>query len=214
MTEATEMHMPRLNEPAPEFDALTTHGRKTLADYKGKWLVLFSHPADFTPVCTTEFIAFAKRHEEFRKLNTELLGLSIDSHFSHLAWIRNIKDKFGVDIPFPIIADLDMKVAKSYGMIHPGAADTSAVRATFIIDDKGILRAMVYYPMTNGRSIDEFIRLVTALQTSDANGVATPEGWQPGDKVIVPPPATADAAEARLAEGHECVDWYFCKKAV
>ncbi|TCK18130.1 1-Cys peroxiredoxin [Thiogranum longum] len=214
MTEATEMHMPRLNEPAPDFNALTTHGQKTLSDYKGKWLVLFSHPADFTPVCTTEFMAFAKRHGEFRKINTELLGLSIDSHYSHLAWVRNIKEKFDVDIPFPIIADLDMKVAKTYGMIHPGAADTSAVRATFIIDDKGVLRAMVYYPMTNGRSIDEFIRLVTALQTSDANGVATPEGWQPGDKVIVPPPATADAAEARLAEGHECVDWYFCKKAL
>lgn len=206
--------MPRLNEPAPDFDAVTTNGRKTLADFSGKWLVLFSHPADFTPVCTTEFMAFAKRHAEFQAINTELLGLSIDSHYSHLAWIRNIKEKFGVDIPFPIIADLDMAVAKSYGMIHPGAADTSAVRATFIIDDKGILRAMVYYPMTNGRSIDEFVRLVTALQTSDANGVATPEGWQPGDKVIIPPPATAAAAEARVNEGHECVDWYFCKKAI
>jgi peroxiredoxin (alkyl hydroperoxide reductase subunit C) len=138
--------------------------------------------------------------------------LSIDSHYSHLAWVRNIKEKFGVDIPFPIIADLDMKVAHAYGMIHPGAADTSAVRATFIIDDKGVLRAMVYYPMSNGRSIDEFVRLVTALQTSDAHGIATPEGWQPGDKVIVPPPATSYAAEARMSEGHECVDWYFCKK--
>ncbi len=206
--------MPRLNERAPEFNAVTTHGPKTLDDYTGKWLVLFSHPADFTPVCTTEFMAFAKRQADFAKINTELLGLSIDSHYSHLAWVRNIKEKFGVDVGFPIIADLDMKVAKSYGMIHPGAADTSAVRATFIIDDKGILRAMVYYPMTNGRSIDEFIRLVTALQTSDANGVATPEGWQPGDKVIVPPPATADAAEARMNEGHECVDWYFCKKSL
>ncbi len=214
MTDTTEIHMPRLNEPAPDFNAVTTQGPKTLGDYKGKWLVLFSHPADFTPVCTTEFMAFAKRYDEFRKINTELLGLSIDSHFSHLAWIRNIKEKFGVDIPFPIIADLDMNVARTYGMIHPGAADTSAVRATFIIDDKGVLRAMVYYPMTNGRSIDEFIRLVTALQTSDANGVATPEGWQPGDKVIVPPPATTDAAQARLGEGHECVDWYFCKKAL
>ncbi len=136
------------------------------------------------------------------------------SHYSHLAWIRNIKEKFDVDIPFPIIADLDMKVAKSYGMIHPGAADTSAVRATFIIDDKGILRAMVYYPMSNGRSIDEFVRLVKAIQTSDANGVATPENWQPGDKVIVPPPATAEAAEKCLQEGHECVDWYFCKKSL
>lgn len=206
--------MPRLNEPAPAFTAPTTDGVKTLEDYRGKWLVLFSHPADFTPVCTTEFIAFAKRHDEFQKLNTELLGLSIDSHFSHVAWIRNIKEKFGVDIPFPIIADLKMEVAKAYGMIHPGAADTSAVRATFIIDPEGILRAMVYYPMSNGRSIDEFVRLVKAMQTSDANGIATPEAWQPGDMVIVPPPATADAAEARINEGYECKDWYFCKKSL
>lgn len=208
----TSYHMPRLNEAAPDFDAVTTHGNIKLTDYQGKWLVLFSHPADFTPVCTTEFMAFAKRHDDFLALNTELLGLSIDSHYSHLAWIRNIKEKFGVDIPFPIIADLDMKVAKSYGMIHPGAADTSAVRATFIIDDKGVLRAMVYYPMSNGRSIDEFVRLVTALQTSDREKIATPEGWQPGDKVIVPPPATAEAAEARINEGYECTDWYFCTR--
>ena len=208
----TQITFPRLNETAPAFKAVTTHGVKTNEDYKGKWLVLFSHPADFTPVCTTEFIAFAKRAEEFKSLNTELLGLSIDSHYSHLAWTRNIKEKFDIEIPFPIIADLDMKVAKSYGMIHPGAADTSAVRATFIIDDKGILRAMVYYPMSNGRSIDEFVRLVKAMQTSDAHGIATPENWQPGDKVIVPPPATAEAAEVRMKEGHECTDWYFCKK--
>ncbi len=205
---------PRLNEPAPAFQAKTTHGDKSLADYKGKWLVLFSHPADFTPVCTTEFMAFAKRHDEFQALNTEMLGLSIDSHYSHVAWVRNIKEKFDVDVKFPIIADLDMKVATAYGMVHPGASDTSAVRATFIIDDKGILRAMVYYPMTNGRSIDEIKRLVIALQTSDKHGVATPEGWQPGDKVIVPPPATTEAAEARVNEGYECTDWYFCKKSL
>ncbi|WP_419611609.1 peroxiredoxin, partial [Thiolapillus sp.] len=192
--------------------APTTDGVKKLEDYRGKWLVLFSHPADFTPVCTTEFIAFAKRHEDFKALNAELLGLSIDSHYSHVAWMRNIKEKFGVEIPFPIIADLKMEVARAYGMIHPGAADTSAVRATFIIDPEGILRAMVYYPMSNGRSIDEFLRLIKALQTSDANGVATPENWQPGDKVIVPPPASAEAAEARMSEGYECTDWYFCKR--
>lgn len=214
VTETTASTMPQLNKGAPDFKAVTTHGEKTLNDYTGKWLVLFSHPADFTPVCTTEFMAFAKRADDFKAINTELLGLSIDSHYSHLAWVLNIKEKFDVDIPFPIIADLDMKVAQAYGMIHPGAADTSAVRATFIIDDKGVLRAMVYYPMTNGRSIDEFVRLVTALQTSDANSVATPEGWQPGDKVIVPPPATTEAAEARMSEGHECVDWYFCKKSI
>ncbi|NCA70434.1 MAG: peroxiredoxin [Sphingobacteriia bacterium] len=206
--------MPRLNEPAPAFDAPTTHGRKTLADYRGRWLVLFSHPADFTPVCTTEFIAFAKRHADFQALDCDLLGLSIDSHYSHIAWERNIKEKFGVEITFPIIADLSMQVAKAYGMIQPGASDTSAVRATFIIDPEGILRAMVYYPMSNGRSIDEFVRLVKAMQTSDAHKVATPEGWQPGDKVIVPPPATAEAAEGRMGEGYECTDWYFCKKAL
>jgi peroxiredoxin 2/4 len=212
--ENTVYSMPRINEPAPAFEAKTTHGVKTLEDYKGKWLVLFSHPADFTPVCTTEFMAFAKRYPDFQAINTELLGLSIDSYYSHVAWVRNIKEKFGVEIPFPIIEDLSMNVAKSYGMIHPGAADTSAVRATFIIDPEGIMRAMVYYPMTNGRSIDEFVRLVTALQTSDANKVATPEGWQPGDKVIVPPPADMDAAEARMDEGYECTDWYFCKKTI
>jgi peroxiredoxin (alkyl hydroperoxide reductase subunit C) len=214
----TEMNtapaMPRINEPAPAFESRTTHGVKKLADYQGKWLVLFSHPADFTPVCTTEFTAFARHYPEFQKLNCELLGLSIDSYYSHVAWVRNIKEKFGVEIPFPIIEDLKMDVARAYGMIHPGAGDTSAVRATFIIDPNGILRAMVYYPMTNGRSIPEFVRLVAALQTSDANKVATPEGWQPGDKVIVPPPQDLDAAEKRMHEGYECTDWYFCKKAL
>lgn len=212
--EALHYGMPHLNEPAPDFEAKTTHGVKKLSDYKGKWLVLFSHPADFTPVCTTEFIAFARAYPEFQKLNCDLLGLSIDSYYSHVAWVRNIKEKFGVEIPFPIIEDLSMKVARAYGMIHPGAADTSAVRATFVIDDKGILRAMVYYPMSNGRSIAEFVRLVTALQTSDQNKVATPEGWQPGDKVIVPPPGTSEDAEKRMNEGYECVDWYFCKKSI
>lgn len=209
---STPMAMPRLNEPAPAFEANTTHGVKKLSDYEGKWLILFSHPADFTPVCTTEFIAFAKHYEEFKALNCELIGLSIDSNYAHLAWVQNIQAKFGVSIPFPIIEDLSMKVAHAYGMIQPGASDTSAVRATFIIDDKGILRAMVYYPMSNGRSIPEFLRLVKALQTSDRNGVATPEGWQPGEAVIVPPPKTVEAATARLSEGYDCVDWYFCKK--
>ncbi len=160
-------------------------------------------------------MAFAKRHAEFQAINTELLGLSIDSHYSHIAWVRNIKEKFDVEIPFPIIADLSMDVAKACGMIHPGAADTSAVRATFIIDPEGILRAMVYYPMSNGLSIDEFLRLVKAMQTSDANGVATPEAWQPGDRVIVPPPASAEEAAARAESGeYECTDWYFCKKTL
>lgn len=212
--ETTTAGLPQLNRPAPDFSAVTTDGVKQLSDYSGKWLILFSHPADFTPVCTTEFMAFANRAAEFQELNTDLLGLSIDSHYAHLAWIRNIKENFGVDIPFPIIADLDMKVATAYGMVHPGASDTSAVRATFLIDPEGVLRAMVYYPMSNGRSIDEFLRLIKAMQTSDANGIATPEGWQPGDKVIVPPPVTAAQAEARMNEGYECTDWYFCKKSL
>jgi len=217
MENNTEMKftgMPRLNEPAPEFEAKTTHGVRKLSDYAGKWLVLFSHPADFTPVCTTEFIGFANAYPEFQRMNTELLGLSIDSNFAHIAWVRNIKEKFGVEIPFPIIEDLSMNVAHAYGMIQPGASDTSAVRATFIIDDKGVLRAMVYYPMTNGRSIAEFVRLVSALQTSDSHKVATPEGWKTGDQVIVPPPTTTMAAEARASEGYDYTDWYFSKRAI
>ncbi|MCA8968869.1 MAG: peroxiredoxin [Planctomycetes bacterium] len=206
--------LPRLNEPAPDFEAVTTHGTRKLADYRGKWLILFSHPADFTPVCTTEFLAFARRHAEFQDLDCELLGLSIDSKFAHIAWVRNIKEKFGVDIPFPIIEDLSMRVAHAYGMIQPGASDTSAVRATFVIDPQGVLRAMVYYPMSNGRSIDEFLRLVRALRTTDEHKVATPEAWQPGDPVIVPPPATTEAAEQRVHEGYESTDWYFAKRSL
>ncbi|MCI4664704.1 MAG: peroxiredoxin [Neomegalonema sp.] len=204
--------LPRINERAPEFTALTTHGEKSLSDYRGKWLILFSHPADFTPVCTTEFIGFAKRKPEFDQLNCELLGLSIDSHYAHIAWKRSIKAGFDVDIEFPIIADLDMKVAMAYGMIQPGASDTQAVRATFIIDPDGMLRAMVYYPMTAGRQIDEFLRLLTALQTADREKVALPENWRPGEPVIVPTPQTSEAAEARMGEGYETVDWYFSTK--
>lgn len=203
---------PRLNEPAPNFTAPTTHGVVSLSDYKGKWLVLFSHPADFTPVCTTEFIGFAKHYDEFATINCDLLGLSIDSNYSHIAWVKNIRDNFGVQIPFPVIADLSMDVSYKYGMIQPGASSTSAVRAVFVIDDKGILRAMIYYPLTNGRAIPEVLRLVKALQTTDEHGVATPEGWKPGDKVIVPPPSTDKEAFARLANGNDCVDWYFCKR--
>ena len=203
--------IPRINEPAPDFSAKTTHGPRSLKDYRGKWLILFSHPADFTPVCTTEFLAFAGAYGRFRKLGCELLGLSIDSTYSHLAWIRNIKDKFGVDIPFPIIDDLSMRIAHDYGMIQPGASDTSTVRATFFIDPEGKVRAMVYYPMTNGRSVEEFLRLIEALQTSDRHRVATPEGWRRGEKVIVPPPATARDADARARAGYEYTDWYFSK---
>ncbi len=214
MTTETQLAFPRLNEPAPDFDAPTTHGQKSLSDYRGKWLVLFSHPADFTPVCTTEFTAFARKAADFAALDCELLGLSIDSHYAHIAWVRNIKENFGVDIPFPIIADLSMQVAHAYGMIQPGASDTAAVRATFVIDPEGKLRAMLYYPMSNGRSVDEIYRLVQSLQTSDTHKVATPEGWQPGDKVIVPPPATAAAADTRADEGYETTDWYFSTRAL
>ena len=214
MENTTQSTFPRLNEPAPAFSARTTHGDRSLEDYRGKWLILFSHPADFTPVCTTEFIGFAQAAPKFAEMNCELLGLSIDSLFSHLAWVRNIKEKFGVDIPFPIIEDLKMDVARAYGMVHPGAADTQAVRATFFIDPEGKLRAMVYYPMSNGRSIDEFVRLLQAMQTSDANKIATPEGWTPGCDVIVPPPKTPAAIEARKGEGYAMKDWYFSTKSL
>jgi peroxiredoxin (alkyl hydroperoxide reductase subunit C) len=212
MTTETQLTFPRLNEPAPDFNAPTTHGPKSLSDYRGKWLVLFSHPADFTPVCTTEFTAFARKSADFAALDCALLGLSIDSHYAHIAWVRNIKENFGVDITFPIIADLSMQVAHAYGMVQPGASDTAAVRATFVIDPEGKLRAMLYYPMSNGRSVDEIYRLVQSLQTSDTHKVATPEGWQPGDKVIVPPPATA--ADTRADEGYETTDWYFSTRAL
>ena len=206
------MRMPALNEPAPEFEAKTTHGVMKLSDMRGKWVILFSHPADFTPVCTTEFMAFAKLNDKFEELNCRVIGLSIDSIHSHIAWVRNIEEKMGVKVPFPVIADLDMKVAKAYGMLHPGASDTSAVRSVFFIDPEGIMRAMIYYPLSNGRNFDEILRLLTAMQTSDANKCATPADWRPGDKVIVPPPQTQQAAEKRLEEGFECTDWYFCKR--
>jgi len=210
MTEDVQPTLPRLNEPAPDFDAKTTMGPRKLADYKGRWLVLFSHPADFTPVCSTEFMAFARNHERFLELGCDLLGLSVDSTHSHIAWVRSIKQNFGVDIRFPIIDDISMQVASAYGMVMPGASDTSTVRATFVIDPDSKLRAMLYYPMPTGRSIDEIVRLVQALQVADANDVATPEAWQPGDRAIVPPPATVDEAEKRAEQGYEYTDWYFC----
>jgi len=204
--------MPLLGEPAPEFEAVTTHGIKKLSDYKEKWLIIFSHPADFTPVCTTEFIGFSEIYPELQKRNVELLGLSIDSVYSHIAWVRTVKEKFGVEIPFPIIADLDMSVAKKFGMIHKGQSSTETIRTVFIIDPKGILRTMLYYPLSNGRNMHEILRIIDALQTTDKHHVATPANWKPGDKVIVPPPKTQEDAEKRMKEGYECKDWFFCEK--
>jgi peroxiredoxin (alkyl hydroperoxide reductase subunit C) len=206
--------MPRIGDKAPEFEAITTHGVKKLADYQGKWLILFSHPADFTPVCTTEFMAFAAISDELKKRNVELLGLSVDSNTSHIAWVRNIEEKMGVKIPFPVIADLNKEVAVLYGMIHPSQSATVTVRCVFVIDDKQVVRAIIYYPLTTGRNMDEIVRLIDALQTTDKFKVATPANWRPGDKVIVPPPSTQQMAEDRLKEGYECKDWYFCKKKV
>jgi peroxiredoxin (alkyl hydroperoxide reductase subunit C) len=206
-------NLPRINEPAPDFNAVTTHGPKKLADYKGRWLLLFSHPADFTPVCTTEFIGFTQRFEDFQKRNTEILGVSIDSIFSHLAWVQNIKEKLGVSVPFPIVADLDMKVAMAYGMVHPGASDTATVRSVFVIDDKGMIRALIYYPMNAGRNIDEIIRLLDALQTADKHGVACPANWRPGDNVVVPAPKTMADVEKRMADTTlDRKDWYLSLK--
>lgn len=207
--------LPRLGSPAPSFEAETTFGPLRLEDFQGSWLILFSHPADFTPVCTTEFIAFAQIAPELKKRKVELLGLSIDSTYSHIAWVRNIEEKFGVKIPFPVIADLDKKVATAYGMIMPGESKTETSRCVFVIDDKAVVRAMVYYPLTTGRNMDELLRLVDALQTADRFTVATPANWRPGDKVIVPTPKTAADAEQRVKDrGYECTDWYFCKKAL
>ncbi|MGA9120328.1 MAG: peroxiredoxin [Bacteroidota bacterium] len=208
--------LPRLGQPAPKFEVATTHGVLKLEDYKGSWLILFSHPADFTPVCTTEFIGFAQLHPEFKKRNVELLGLSIDSIYSHIAWVRNIEEKFGVKIPFPVIADLNKEVATAYGMIMPGESKTETSRCVFVIDPDGIVRAMIYYPLTTGRNMDEILRLVDALQTADKHKVATPANWRPGDKVIVPTPNTQEMAEERVAKKKELeqVDWYFSKKAL
>jgi peroxiredoxin 2/4 len=204
--------LPRLGMPAPPFQAETTHGTIRLEDFKGSWLILFSHPADFTPVCTTEFVAFAQIAPELRKRNTELLGLSIDSTYSHIAWMRNIEQHFKIAIPFPVIADLNKEVASLYGMIMPGESKTETSRCVFVIDPNGILRAMIYYPLTTGRNMDEILRLIDALQTTDKHGVATPANWRPGDKVIVPPPKTIDGAAERVKAGFDCTDWYFCKK--
>ncbi|WP_211274962.1 peroxiredoxin [Bacillus marinisedimentorum] len=209
-----ERSLPRIGSPAPQFEAVTTHGTLRLEDYKGSWLILFSHPADFTPVCTTEFVAFQNIYPELRKLNTELLGLSIDSVHSHIAWVRNIEKNFDVKIEFPVIADLNKDVAYKYGMIMPEESSTETSRAVFVIDPDQKIRAIIYYPLTTGRNMDEILRLVKALQTTDEHAIATPANWQEGEKVIVPPATTTEGAAERETEGYECIDWYLCKKNV
>jgi len=206
--------LPRINEDAPDFEAKSTHGPLKLSDFKGKWVVLFSHPADFTPVCTTEFVEFARRSEEFKKRDAQLIGLSVDSVTAHIAWVRNIEQHFGVKIDFPVIADLDTKVAQTYGLIHPSASETATVRAVFVIDDKGKIRALIYYPMSLGRNIDEVLRVLDGLQTADGNACATPANWVPGEPVILPPPQTIANAEQRMQSEYDVTDWYFSKRTL
>jgi len=216
------IRMPLIGEPAPAFKAETTQGPINFpADYRGKWVIFFSHPADFTPVCTTEFMTFASMQEEFRALNCELLGLSIDSTFSHIAWLRTIKEKVqfrnmkDVEVTFPVISDLTMEVSRLYGMLQPSASTTQAVRAVFIIDPEGKIRAILYYPLSNGRNMQEIKRLLIAMQTSDKHKVATPADWQPGEEVIVPPPGSCGAAKERVEKKDpsiRCVDWFLCFK--
>lgn len=207
------LSLPRIGSPAPDFTAETTKGEISLSDYKGKWIVLFSHPSDFTPVCTTEFVGFQGIKENLAAINTELIGLSIDSVHSHIAWVRNIEQNFDVKITFPVIADLSMGVAKKYGMIMPGESDTATSRAVFVIDDKQVVRTIIYYPSSNGRNIPEILRIVQALQASDNYDIATPANWKPGDRVIVPPAKNQDEAAKRMTdETMECKDFYFCTK--
>ncbi len=207
--------IPKIGETAPDFTAVTTQSAAmNFHEWQGdNWAVLFSHPADFTPVCSTELSDFARRNDEFAAINTKLIGLSVDSIHSHLAWMQNLKEKLGVEIPFPVIADLDTKVAQLYGMIHPGASATATVRAVFIIDPKHTVRALLYYPLNAGRNIDEILRLVTALQTADQYACALPVNWRPGDKVVVPPPKQMAEVAERLSHAgkdYDVKDFYLC----
>ena len=206
--------MPRIGDQAPDFEAITTKGKIRLSEYaKDQWLVLFSHPADFTPVCTTEMSGFANRKPEFEALNTQLLGLSIDSVHAHLGWVNNVREKTGVYFDFPIIADLDMKVSKLYGMLQPNESETAAVRAVFFIDPAKKIRLIMYYPLNVGRNMDEILRALQALQTSDKYKVAMPLDWKKGDKVIVPPPRTLEDMDARMQDKSlEIIDFYLAKK--
>lgn len=214
--------MPRIGEMAPEFKAVTTQGDINFpVDYSGKWVILFSHPADFTPVCTSEFMTFASMADDFKKLNTELVGLSVDGLYSHIAWLRTIKDKIeykgmkNIEVKFPLIEDITMNVANKYGMIQPGQSSTKAVRAVFFIDPKGVIRTIIYYPLEIGRNFDELKRVLIALQTADNFKVALPADWRPGDDVIVPTAGSCGVAKQRMdgnEEGVTCHDWFFCTK--
>lgn len=205
--------MPRIGDQAPDFEAVTTIGNLKMSDYnKDSWVIMFSHPADFTPVCTTELTAFAQEEEYFASKNTKLIGLSIDSIHSHVAWVNNVKKNMGILMKFPIIADIDMKVAKLYGMLQPGESQTAAVRAVFFIDPTGKIRLIMYYPLNVGRNMEEIKRVLEALQTSDKNSVAIPLNWKPGDKVIVPPPKTIADMEEREKSDYEMIDFYLAKK--
>jgi peroxiredoxin 2/4 len=207
------LSIPRIGDPAPDFEAMTTTGKIRFSDYiKGSWTILFSHPADFTPVCTTEMTGFAKEQAWFDAQNTRLIGLSIDSIHSHIAWVNNVHEKMGIWMKFPIIADIDMKVSKLYGMLQPGESETAAVRAVFFIDPLGIIRLIMYYPLNVGRNMDEIKRVLQALQTASKYSVAMPLNWKQGEKVIVPPPKTLEALEERLASNLEMVDFYLAKK--
>jgi peroxiredoxin (alkyl hydroperoxide reductase subunit C) len=215
--------MPRIGDKAPAFTATTTQGEiRFPAQYAGSWIILFSHPADFTPVCTSEFMTFATRESEFEALNCKLVGLSVDGLYSHIAWLRTIKEKIefkgmkNVEVKFPLIEDITMEVAKKYGMIQPGESSTKAVRAVFLIDPKGVIRAIVYYPLSTGRNFDELLRLVEAVQTADAFSVATPADWRPGDPVIVPPAGSCGVAKERMENKANitCHDWFFCTKPI
>lgn len=222
MSEQAATHLPLIGEKAPSFTAKTTQGEIEFPKcYEGKWVIFFSHPADFTPVCTTEFMTFAAMQPEFEKLNCKLLGLSIDSIYAHIAWLRTIKEKIqykdmkGIEVTFPVIEDLKMDVSKAFGMLQPGASSTQAVRAVFIIDPKSIVRAILYYPLSNGRNMEEVKRLLIAMQTSDKHQIATPANWQPGDDVIVPPPGSCGVAKDRVEKADpnvKCLDWFMCLK--
>lgn len=207
--------MPRIGDMAPDFDAVTTTGNLKFSDYnKDNWVILFSHPADFTPVCTTEMSGFAKEKDFFAANNTKLMGLSIDSIHAHIAWVNAVHEKTGVLFEFPIIADLDMKVAKLYGMLQPGESETAAVRAVFFIDPAGKIRLIMYYPLNVGRNMEEIKRALLALQTSDENKCAMPLNWKPGEKVIVPAPKTIEALAERKKSNLEMVDWYLAKRSL